>query len=200
MDRGHLVDQTKLAFDFLQKLYLEVSYLIKELEGILYEQEEKFIIGRTNGYSVSASSSTGLESNNVSLWLLRKFAVFFVPENKTRTEKGQTVTDFEADLKLLYVRFALNDINVHEPSIYSGILFNIQKKPKAQWIKKFENLMGHMEYNNDRVFKNFDHLDYEDVYIKFQGEFIKNNLYSINDSEAINKKIIEPMLKLYRKA
>ena len=54
VDNAHLVEQTNLVFDFLQKLYLEVSYLIKEIEGILYGEEEKFIIGRPSGYSISA--------------------------------------------------------------------------------------------------------------------------------------------------
>ena len=91
---NQLIDQTKLAFDFLQKLYLEVSYLIKETEGLLHEEEEKFLIGKPSGYGVSSRSSTGLESNSISLWLLRKFAVFFVPEDKTTLKKGQTVDPY----------------------------------------------------------------------------------------------------------
>ena len=57
VDKAHLMEQTNLAFDFIQKLHLEVSYLIKEIEGILYEEEEKFIIGRPSGYEISARSS-----------------------------------------------------------------------------------------------------------------------------------------------
>jgi len=34
-DKSEVIHQTTLAFDFIQKLYLEVSYLIKEIEGIL---------------------------------------------------------------------------------------------------------------------------------------------------------------------
>ena len=86
VDKTHLMEQTNLAFDFIQKLYLEVSYLIKEIEGILHEEEEKFIIGRPSGYGISARSSTGLESNNVGLWLLREFAVFFIPKIKQRSQ------------------------------------------------------------------------------------------------------------------
>ena len=46
IEKSDLPKQTKLAFDFIQKLYLEISYMIKEIEGLLYEQEEKFVIGR----------------------------------------------------------------------------------------------------------------------------------------------------------
>ena len=48
-NKNDLIEQTYLAFDFIQKLYLEVSYLIKEIEGNLQEEKEKFIIGKPGG-------------------------------------------------------------------------------------------------------------------------------------------------------
>ncbi len=198
-NKNEIIEQTNLAFDFIQKLYLEVSYLIKEMEGILHEEEEKFIIGRPSGYGVSARSSTQLESINVKLWLLRKFAVFFVPEDKTILKRGQTITMIDNDLKVLYLRIVLNDKEINEPVVYSGVLYNIEKMPQDKWIKKFENLMGHFEYNDDKIFRNVEEINHEDAYIKLQGEMIKNNLFEINDSEAILKKIIKPSLELYRK-
>jgi len=198
-DKSEIIEQTNLAFDFIQKLYLEVSYLIKEIEGILREEEEKFIIGKPGGYSVTARSSTGLESINVNLWLLRKFAVFFVPEDKAERKGGQAITKIDENLKVLYLRILLNDRSVNEPTLYSGVLYNIHKKPKANWILKFENMMGHFEYNDDKIFKDVAKIDYEDAYIKIEGELIKNNLFEINDSETILKKIIKPSIELYRK-
>jgi len=198
-DKSEIIEQTNLAFDFIQKLYLEVSYLIKEIEGILREEEEKFIIGKPGGYSVTARSSTGLESVNVNLWLLRKFAVFFVPEDKAERKGGQAITKIDENLKVLYLRILLNDRSVNEPTLYSGVLYNIHKKPKANWILKFENMMGHFEYNDDKIFKDVAKIDYEDAYIKIEGELIKNNLFEINDSETILKKIIKPSIELYRK-
>ena len=120
-DESEIIEQGSLAFDFIQKLYLEVSYLIKEIEGILREEEEKFIIGKPGGYSVSARSSTGLESVNVNLWLLRKFAVFFVPEDKTERKGGQIITRIDENLKVLYLRIVLNDRSVNQPTLYSGV-------------------------------------------------------------------------------
>jgi hypothetical protein len=196
---GEIIEQTNLTFDFIQKLYLEVSYLIKEIEGILHEEEEKFIIGRLTGYGVSARSSTGLEPNNVNLWPLRKFAVFFVPEDKTKVERGQTITRIDENLKVLYLRTVLNDRNINEPAVYSGVLYKIQKKPEAKGIRKFENVMGHLEHHDDKIFKNAERINYEDASIKLQGELINNNLLEINDSETILKKIVEPSLVLYRK-
>jgi len=199
INKNEIIEQINLAFDFIQKLYLEVSYLIKEVEGILHEEEEKFIIERPAGYGISARSSTGLESTNVNLWLLRKFAVSFVPEDKTRIERGQTITEIDDNLKILYLRIIIRDKNINEPAVYSGVLYNIRKKPQAKWIGKFENIMGHLEYNDDKIFKNVEKIDYEDAYIKIQGELVKNNLFEINNSETILKKIIKPSLDLFRK-
>lgn len=200
INKSEIIEQTNLAFDFIQKLYLEVSYLIKEIEGILHEEEEKFIIGRPAGYGISARSSTGLESTNVNLWLLRKFAVFFVPEDKTRTERGQTITEIDENIKILYLRIVLSDKTINEPVVYSGVLYNIQKKTLPKWIKKFESVMGNIiEYNDDKIFKNPEQIDYEDSSIKFQGKLIKTNLFEINDSETIVERIIKPSLELYRK-
>ena len=39
------------------------------------------------------------------------------------------------------------------------------------------------------VFKNIKEINFESTYIKIHGELIKNNLYEINDSEKIVKKI-----------
>ncbi|MBO8129816.1 MAG: hypothetical protein H0Z39_11595 [Peptococcaceae bacterium] len=198
-EKEEIIRQTALAFDFIQKLYLEVSYLIKEIEGTLQEEDEKFVIGRPAGYGISARSSTGLEANNVNLWLLKKFAVFFVPEERTKLERGQTITELRKDLKVLYLRLVLNDKNIAESTVYSGVLYNIQKKPQGKWISKFESIMGHIEYNDNKIFKEPQEIDYEDAYVRLQGELIKNNLYDINDSQTLYDKIVKPSLELYRK-
>jgi len=195
--KNDLPEQTKLAFDLLQKLYLEVSYFIKELEGLLSEEEEKFVIGRPAGYGISTRGATQLEANNVYFWLLRKLAVFFVPADMTtKASRGQTATPITKSLKVLYFRFVLNDKDGNQPTIYSGVLYNIQQK--AGW-KRFERAMGHFAWNDDKLFKNFQKIDYEDSYIKIQGKFIKNNLYDVNDSKTILNQIIRPTLELYRR-
>ena len=37
INKNEIIEQTNLVFDFIQKFYLEVSYLIKEIEGVLHE-------------------------------------------------------------------------------------------------------------------------------------------------------------------
>jgi hypothetical protein len=195
---SEIVEQTNLAFHFMQRLYLETSYLIKEVEGILQQEEEKFIIGRPTGYGVTARSSIGLEPDNVNLWPMRQFAVFFVPKDKTKVKRGQTITRIAEDLKVLYLRMVLNDNDIEEPAIYSGVLYNIQIMPRANW-DKFENVMAHIEYHDDEIFRNPKTVDYKHAYVEFQGELIKNDLLAINDSDDIRKKIVELSLELYRK-
>ena len=199
-NKSEIVEQSNLAFNFVERLYLESSYLIKEIEGILNEEEEKFIIGKAGGYAVSALSSRGLEANYVkSWWLLKKFSVFFIPEEKTALKGGVTVTKIEKNLKVLYLRIVLYDKNIKEPMVYSGVLYNIEKKPETKWITKFENVMVNLESNDYKVFQNIKKINYENAYLKIQGELIKNSLFEITDSETIVKKIIKPSLELYRK-
>ncbi len=197
--KSELIEQNDLAFDFIQKLYLETSYLIKEVEGILHDEEEKFIIGRPAGYSITSARSTGLESNNVMQWLIRKLSIFFVPEDKTKVERGQTITMIDKNLKVIFLRIVFNDKKINEPIIYPGVLYNIEKKPQAKWVKKFENLMGHIEYNGDKIFKNISEIVFEDAYMKLQGKLKKKNLFEIDDSDSIVELIIKPSLELYRK-
>lgn len=198
-NKSEIVEQTNLAFDFIEKLYLESSYLIKEIAGILNEEEEKFVIGKPGGYGISSTSSRGLEVNNVRMWLLKKFSVFFVPGEKTEYKGGAHTTKIDKGLKILYLRIVLNDKKVTEPTVYSGVLYNIQRKPEAKKITKFEQLMPMLEYYDYKIFENIKKIDYENLNIKLKGELIKNNLFEINDSETIVKKIIKPSLELYRK-
>ncbi|GAH50847.1 unnamed protein product [marine sediment metagenome] len=198
-NKNEIVEQSNLAFNFVEKLYLESSYLIKEIAGILNEEEEKFVIGKPSGYGISTTSSRGLEVNNVRLWLLKKFSVFFIPEEKTALRGGGTITKIDKDLKILYLRIVLNDKNIKEPVVCFGVLYNIEKKSKTKWFSKFEQAMSNLEYNDYKVFKDIKKIDYENIYIKVQGELIKNSLFEITDSESIVKKIINPSLKLFRK-
>ncbi len=196
MNRKELVKQTDLAFDFLQKLYLEVSYLIKEIEGLLAEEEESFIIGRGSGYAITAIGSNGLEANNVHLWPLRTFSVFFVPQEMTKVTSRATVTRFLPGLKTVLLKFVLNESNISEPYIYVGTLYDMDAKKEAYI--KFEHLITHIEYNQKKIFTGDEFVDYEDGYFKFKGKFIKINLYDINSSEEIVNLVLEPALKVFR--
>jgi hypothetical protein len=171
--------------------------LIKEVEGLLSQEEEVFIIGRPSGYAVATRNSAGLEPINVSMWLYKKFSVFFVPKTSTKTLKGQTITHFGEKNKILYLRIMLDDKNIREPIVYFGVLQDFEKKRKG-WPEKIEQVMGHIEYNETKVFDGGDEIHYEDAYITFSGKLFPANLYDISSSQDISEKLIAPALKIFR--
>ena len=196
-DKNEISNQIWNAFDFIQKLYNESSYLIKEIEGQLGETEYRFQMLRPSGYSISARSSTGLEPNNVNLWLLRKFAVAFVEESNTEIQKGQNFTEINDKLRVLYFRVILDDKNQDEPQLFFGVFYEI--KQFKDWVKKFENLMGNFEYVDTKLFAKFPNIDYEDGTFKIKGKFKKVDLLDINSSNELIEKVINPAIKLYEK-
>jgi hypothetical protein len=196
-DKKEITNQISNAFDFIQKLYNESSYLIKEIEGQLGETEYRFQMLRPSGYSISARSSTGLEPNNVNLWLLRKFAVAFVDESNTEIQKGQNFTEITDKLRVLYFRIILNDKNQDEPQLIFGVFYEI--KQFKEWVKKFENLLGNFEYVDSKLFAKFPNIDYEDGTFKLKGKFKKVDLLDINSSNELIEKVINPSIKLYEK-
>ncbi len=197
MNKTEVVHQTQLAFDFLQRLYHESSYLIKEIEGQLAEEEEKFVIGKPGGYQITTRTSEGLDSTNVTRWPLRKFSVFFVPEEFTKQTGGVTNTSFVKGLKVIFIRVIFDEKEIAEPYIIAGVLYNIVGKHKI-WPKKFEHMIRHIEYNENKVFSDENLLDFEDTRMKFKGKFCLINLFDINSSDDIEKLILAPVLKLFR--
>jgi len=195
MDKQVLVQQTSLAFDFLQKLYLEVSYLIKEIEGMLSEEEEHFLIGKGSGYAVTARSSNGLEAYNVHLWPLRTFSVFFVPDTYTKAKGGVTDSGFVDGLKTIFIKVFLDSNEITEPYVYIGTMFDMSSKKEKY--PKFENLITSIEYNYKKIFTD-DTIEYEDANFKFKGKFFRVNLFDINSGEDIRRLIMEPALRIFR--
>jgi len=194
---NELAQQTMNAFDFVQKLYFETSYLIKEIEGLLQEEEEKFLIRRSGGYSITTRTSTGLDPFGVELWLMKNLTVFFAPESFTENFQGLTITKLQDSLKIIVVHIVFTDKEANEPKIIFGCLRDIKGKKKDY--SKFESLMFEFSYNIKKIFSKLPNIDYEDIYCSFKGEFKQQNLFSINNSDKVRSKIIEPMLELYRK-
>jgi len=195
MSKTETAKQIKNAFEFIQKLFNESSYLIKEIEGQLAENEHRFQILKTSGYAISGRSSNGLEANNVIFWLLRKFGVAFVEETKTELKKGQNFTEINRDLKVIYIRIVLDDKNESAPQLIFGVFYEIEKH--KDWIKKYENLMGQFEYVDNKMFAKFPNVDYEDSNFKIKGKFKKVNLLDINSSDELIVKVINPVVKIY---
>ena len=100
MDKKQMNEQANLAFEFIDKLYFEITYLIKEIEGLLKREDEEFLIGRPRGYGITVGSSTGIDYPG--WWWYKKFSVFFVKENMTKTMGGRSITSFQKNFVLTF--------------------------------------------------------------------------------------------------
>ncbi len=192
-----LLTQTRSAVDFIQKLYHEISYLIKEIEGLLGQEEEGFVIGRPSGYGVTSRTSTGLEPMNVDSWLPKAFTVFFCPADSTELNKGQTSTAFKNNLKLLILDIDVASKKNVTPRIAAGCIYDIRNMRESKQ-EKFEKLMWRFTYDREKIFAGLPALDWRDSYIEFKGDFIVEPLFNINDSDSVVTKIVEPLLAKYR--
>lgn len=189
-----LVKQTQSALDFVQKLYLETFYLIKEIEGLL--SEEDFGILKPNAYKVNAKTSTSLESWGVEEWLPKTLTVCFCKKDFIEG-KSKTSTKFRDDLKLLVLHIDIFDKKIKQPRLLFGVIKNI--KNKVDNISKFENHMWEFAYNWEKIFANLPNIKYSDKQVAFEGETIEKNLLDINSSDDIVKELIKPVLKIYQK-
>ena len=69
---------------------------------------------------------------------------------------------------------------------------------KRKWPTKFEQLMAHIEYNESKVFADKEVINYADARTSFKGKLFQVNLFDINSSEDIVKRLLKPVLKIYR--
>jgi len=199
MNKNEIKNSVNNVFAFIEKLYLETSYLIREIEGLLADEPEEFIIGRTGGYQVTFLSSKGLEQRNVVNWLARSMAVFFVPKNETDERGGVTITKIDRLAKIIYLRISLNEKEYAQPQVVFGVLSGFQKNNGPDnWPKKIEDLIGHIEYNRRSFFSNLPNVSSETQAINIYGTLSSQPLFDINNSNEIKKLIVDPALKLYR--
>jgi hypothetical protein len=192
-----LASQTRNAFDLVHKLYFEVSYLIKEVEGLLQQEEEQFLIIRPSGYMVTTRTSMGLDPANVELWFPKNLTVFFCAQSMTELRRGQTFTPFNDSLKIMLLHIDLFGKHLDAPRILSGCIRNIQSKKPATHTK-FEHLVWEFAHRPRRIFDTIPAIPFEDSYCSFSGEFIEQDLYSLSNSEELVAKLIDPMLKMCR--
>jgi hypothetical protein len=185
------------AFEYVRKFYLETSYLIKEVEGQLDKEPEKFVMCRVNGYAVTCYTSSALDPKQVACWIPATIAVAFVPEKNTKISNGFTETPFDKSLRVLIMHVEVYWGEMERPVIYCGLLEKIKCKQRDS--KKFEKLMFEFAYNSDEVFAKLPKIDYEDRNCSFDGYAHTVPLLSIGSAQDVKDKLVDPMLKLYRK-
>ncbi|MCF7912698.1 MAG: hypothetical protein K9M99_09230 [Candidatus Cloacimonetes bacterium] len=199
MENKDMCQQINNAFDFMQKMYNEISFMIKEIQGQLAEKE--FYLLKPKGYGISSRSSTGLDIDQLPLWLLRQFAVAFTKNVQNKENKSRTETELQGNdnLKILYFRIILHRDESSCPQLLFGLIKSIKTKQVKKPFTKFEQIMGHLEYDGGSIFSKPAKSKYEDKYIEFQYNFQKVNLLDINSSSDLNDKVIEPSIKMYDK-
>ena len=206
--KSEKANQIKNAFDVIQKLYQESSSLIREMEGLLNEDERKFQLF-SDGYCICSRTSIGLEPKEVNSWLCRKFAVAFVEKSMvdlqnvddSRTENLKlqnglaSCTTINEDFKMLYFRFLLDDENQSEPQLIFGVFSDI--KFYKDWVKKRGNILVAIEYADNKLFGQFPNVDYENDAFKLKGELKKVNLLDINSTDELIEKVVNPAIQIY---
>jgi hypothetical protein len=198
-----LVADTHDAFAYLQGLYTEVALLIQEIEDHLRREEERFTIATPSGYSVTNRGSSGIDGANVKLWLMRKFGIFFVPEAKTELKGGSTFTPLSE--RILYFRFILDQHEtiffdkqaLKEPSVLFGVFAETERVHKK--FEKFESVLIHIEYNDDRVFADLPRVNFKDAYVGLRGTLGHVPLFALNDSKAVAERLVRPAIELFRR-
>ncbi len=193
---SELANQTRNAFEFIEKLFLESSYLIREVEGQLQKMPESFEILRPAGYVVSAVNAAGLEPKHVGNWLRKTIAVAFVPEGATERRGGQTHTPFSDDLRVLFLTMVFSAGELNEPTAFFGYVDQIENKTKD--FQKFERLMFEFPASAIKMLNSRSKISIDDNFCSMSGEVKKLKLYSLKTSEDVRKKLVEPMVKLYR--
>jgi len=197
MDKKQLTEQTEAAFDYVEKLYFECAYLIKEIEGLLKAKDEKFIMGQQRGYQISASSSLGL--NNPDQWIYKKLGAYFVPENMIKVIGGRTETSFSKDLKVIYILMVLSGDELRTPKATFAVLSDFKKFtprfPKLEYvvipyIDRIWNFIKEQEGTKKKLYK--------DSFFEFKVNFVTKDLFDINSVQDIEKKLINPGLKKFR--
>lgn len=207
-DRSELVEQSRIAFEFVQLLYAEVGTLIREVEALLADEEESFVILRPSGYGISTRGSTGIDAQNIARWLNRRFSVAFVPDGDggTRLSGGQTITNLHPELRVLYLRFlldgyqhiAMGDVALAEPSVLYGVLHGASSPSGKN--TKFEQMMTDLEYGEKSAFKALPRVDYSGRKSNVKGRLESVALFSLDDSEAVATRLVRPALALFRRA
>lgn len=193
---SNIVTQTRNALNFIRKLHIEISYLIKEIEGLLLEEDERFLLLKPGGYQIIARTSNGLDSAGVDLWMPKDISVFFCPEGDIDSVKSTTITKPKDGLRIILFQVLLTDNEISEPKVIYSYFndLNIKKKEYT----KIEQMLGEFTYSGSRIFSSPPLINFDNAYWSFKGKFKQRNLLSINSNKEVKSKLIEPALKIYR--
>ena len=198
-----MIENVANAFNFLQQFYDETATLVHEIEGLLSDEPECFMIGRPSGYGISTRGSTGLEQQNVNRWLTKRFAVFFIPEHIYKRQSGQTVTTLPTE-NVMYMRFLLDGYNsftfsgkpIDAPSILFGVLHKASCPNGKK--KKFEQMMVELEYLESKLLRDLPKVNLNEASVEVSGTLQIVPLLTLTDPKAVNDNVVQPLVEQWR--
>lgn len=131
--------------------------------------------------------------------MYKKLCAYFMPESITKVIGGRTEISFNEDLKMIYLLIILSEDKFKTPKIAIGTLSEFKKSTRR--LRKVEYFiipyMGKIwdfvkeDGSNSRRF-------YKDSQIEFRAKFVIRDLFDVNSVQDIEKKLINPALRLYR--
>jgi len=189
-----LAASTQNAFDFLQRLHLEVSYLIREVEEQLKQADPEFVQMKGAGYAVSTSRSSGLEPHNVKQWMSRTLTVGYCPK-KVHTKQG-TPLPITARTRVLILHIVLHDADKNAPKVWFGRM-TAAKGKKGQ--ADFEKLLSKYSQQSEGLFTAVPKsrkIRIDDSTCVMEGKFRSVDLFTVKKSKDVTRLIVEPMLAL----
>lgn len=202
IDADLLAQQVELAYEFLETLHGQAIALIKDMETQLAQAPEELQCLRPGGYKYVVNPlSYGLERPQAII--ADYYAVCF------RHFEGRiTNTPLDREVPpIAFVKVVLREHGLEHPEVRFGIMTEIAKAPERgadQWPKKVEDLVSLFPQRamkgpvwSDQGDIEFEH---QDAYAtaKLRGAGVR--LADLPDSEAVDQRIVEPLLALYRDA
>ena len=191
-----LAKDTKNAFDFIERLYRETVYLIKEVEGLLkHDEVSPFAIITSSGYAITTAASKSLTMYRP--WLPHDATVFFRPITSSTPVQSKAKTPISLGLNMLVLRVEFVSAAADRPQVLMACLHHVKMKRGAQY---FEDLNSTFAYGGGIIFARRAEgvVDYEDAACIIKGRLIQADLFAIENSDAIVTRLVQPILEIYR--
>lgn len=203
IDAKRLTEQIKLAYDFMDTLHGQALALIKDVEGQVAQTDEELQCLRPGGSYRFAATPMSYSLERPQTAIADYYAVYFrqFPDHVKNTPLDGHVPP------ICFLKVVLREPKLEHPEARFGVITEIVKPAERgdKFPRNFEDLIndpisnkaldGPAWSSQDTVSRPYPR-SYVSMAIRGKGV----RLADLPDSEAIAAKIVEPLLKLYRKA
>jgi len=201
IDPDRLARQVKLAYEFVDALHGQALALIKDVETQLAEAPEELECLRPGGYRFTANAmSLSLERPQPAI--ADYYAVFF--RNLAERVKNTPLDGKAPPIGFLKIVFRERDLK--HPEVRFGIVTDVAKPAERadRWPNKFEDVVNHVArlalvgpaWFGQRSVRQ----SYQGSYVSLTIQGMGIRLADLPDSEAVAKRVVDPLLTMYRDA